>query len=240
LLGPVASKRRGVSEADVVLQFLLDAEGPAGVARTFGVTPGTVGRWRREGVPARRADEARAAYSHSSASDSIEAAMADVKKCAFEHFGGYPDERTHNNKDGSIDAQLTVYEIPRGMAVTALITDLAECARALSNTFGTFVQVGMRWGATGDGPAPTSGDRRYRGLAEGSTFYYAAENLGRVFVHALDIAKNVAAKSRRRKIETVFVRVHWNPQGVAPKSWNPKKLVYRVYKRKRARKDGDE
>lgn len=219
-------------QSDVVLDWLLADLSVNDVAKLFDVHPSTVRRWVRNGVPASRAEQITQKYGKRTSLDAINAAFADAKSCTAAKIGGFPDERVHENKDGSVDAQLTVYDYPRGMAPTHLVDVLAECCRALENTFNSFVQVGMRWGATGDNPVPDSGDRRYRGLAEGSTYYYHAGDLGRTFVRARDIALNVGRKSRRTKIETVFVRLHWNPDGVAPKDWNPKKLVYRVYKRK--------
>lgn len=226
---PQRIKPRG--SADVVLSWLLSDATVLGAAEVFGVHTSTVRRWMKYGVPPSREAQVTSTYGKVSAEEAIRTAMADSRMCIQDTLGGHPLDVVHINQDGSIDAQLTVYEIPRGMPARQALIELDICCRALTNTFNTFVQVGLRWTGKG-GVATGSGDRRYRGLEEGSTYYYAVDmRRGGAFLHAVDMADNVARK-HRRKIETVFARLHWNPDGVAPKEWNPRKAVYRAFKRK--------
>jgi hypothetical protein len=84
----------------------------------------------------------------------------------------------------------------------------------------------MRWGAVGTDKPPDSGDRRVRGLAEGTTYWYTSARYGDLFAYALGgrvgkkripgIMGNVEAKRGNRKIETIFIRVHWNKEGRQP------------------------
>ena len=225
--------QRSQTQADIVLSWLLDDLSLVKVAKLLNVSPTTLRRWVKSGVPESRETDIVDKYGRKTARDSIDSAMIDAQICTQDGLGGHPDMRIHPNKDGSLDAQLTVYDIPRGMKIILALTRFGECARALTNTFGTWVQVGLRWAGL-RGKVPDSGDRRYRGLAEGSTFYYSADRLGSAFRFAIDMAKNIEAK-RRRKVETMFIRLHWNPAGVPPKDWGTKP-AYRAYKRKGADK----
>jgi hypothetical protein len=220
--------KRDKTQADIVLAWLLDDLLVRDVARLLETSESSIIRWRQRGVPEKLADKIVARYGEKTARDTIDSAMADAQYCTQVGLGGNPYMRIHSNKDGSLDAQLTVFDLPRRMTVIKALSQFGECARALVNTFNTWIQVGLRW-VTVRGKVPDSGDRRYRGLAEGSTFYYPSEDLGRAFRFAIDMAKNV--KKRRRKVETMFIRLHWNPAGVPPKDWGSKP-AYRAYKRK--------
>lgn len=229
-------RRRGKTDADTVLSLLLAEKTVAQAAKQLRVSPTTVRRWVKTAVPPHAQAGVRATYGRSTAHDAMEANLADARLCTSEVLRGDPTEKISVNKDGSIDAQLTVYDIPRGLSLGRLIDQLDFCCRSLDNIFNAWIQVGVRWGGRGEtSPVPDSGDRRYRGLAEGSTFYYPIDGSGRAlaFDYAGAMAKKIQAKRRNRKIETIFVRLHWNPDGAAPKTWNPKKAVYRAYKNKR-------
>lgn len=221
--------QRSKTQADVVLSWMLDDLTVKQAASEFNVSQSTIKRWLKLGVPDAHVDKVVAKYGRKTARESIDSAMADAQYCTQVGLGGHPDMRIHENKDGSLDAQLTVYDLPPKMKTTLALTRFGECARALVNTFNTWIQVGLRWAGI-PGKVPDSGDRRYRGLAEGSTFYYSADRLGSAFRFAIDMAKNVERK-KRRTVETMFIRLHWNPAGVPPKDWGTKP-AYRAYKRK--------
>lgn len=220
--------KRDKTQADIVLAWLLEDLPVSDVARILETSETSVRRWKRAGVPERYQDFIVKKYGEQTAREAIDMALFDAKQCSQDGLGGHPDMRLHRNKDGSLDAQLTVYDWPRRWTVVKALSQFGECARAIANTFNTWIQVGLRWSGRA-GKVPDSGDRRYRGLAEGSTFYYPSEDLGRAFRFVIDMAKNV--KKKRRRVETMFIRLHWNPAGVPPKDWGAKP-AYRAYKRK--------
>lgn len=207
------------TQADIALRFFLDERSEADVARLLNISNATLRRWKRSGVPKKEAARVISTYRAAQQQDQIEALLYDAQECTAKLLGHSPMVRVVRNRDLTVDGQLTLYDIPRGVGVTGasgLMADLSECASALRNLSAAFLQIGVRWGARGSDKPPESGDRRHRGLAEATTYWYRSDRYGDMFVYALDICKRVAAKSRNRKIELVFIRVHWNEQGRQP------------------------
>lgn len=203
--------------ADIGLRFLVDEYGEAQAARLLMISNQNLKRWLRRGIPKKHRARIRTVYSVNHARDQIEALLRDAQSCVADKFGHVPYMRVALNSDNTVDGQLTVYDIPRGLTVRAAIIQVNMCASALRNLDNGFVQVGLRWGAVGTDKPPESGDRRHRGLAEASTYWYRAHRWVDMWLYALDMAKRVAAKTRNKKIETIFLRVHWNEQNRTPR-----------------------
>lgn len=216
------------SQADVVLRFFLDERSEADVARLLGISNVTLRRWVKRGVPKREADRVQLEYKVNQQLDQIEANFTDAQECVRGETGHSPLVRVVRNRDNSIDAQLTVYDIPRGQSVKDTILIMSECTVAVRNLLDSYLQMGMRWGQIG-GERTDSGDRRVRGMSEAVTHWYRSELFGNLFVYARSIQDNVEAKRRNRKIQTVFLRGHWNPSGLDPDKWSGR------YKRKAPR-----
>jgi hypothetical protein len=168
-------------------------------------------------VPKKHAERIRTVYRSNHARDQVEMLTSDAQACVAGHLGHSPYMRVVLNKDDTVDGQLTVYDIPRGKSIHDLLLDIAECAEALRNLDSAFMQVGIRWGAIGTDKPPESGDRRYRGLAEATTYWYRSHRWADMWLYAVDMAKRVEAKTRNKKVETIFLRIHWNEQNRTPR-----------------------
>lgn len=215
------AKGARLTPADVALRWFLDERGREEVARLLNVSNRDLSRWLSSGVPKKHGERVRNAWRTAHVSDEIETLLADAAECVANKFGHRPHQHFVRNRDGTIDAQLTVYDYPRGLSPRYALLDTGECASALRNLSDEpFLQIGVRWGnverdETSKRPKDT-GDRRYRGLHEGSTYWYRAHRWGDMIAYAAAMADRVSAKRHNKKIETIFIRVHWNKEGRQP------------------------
>lgn len=203
------------THADIALAFFLEERTPAQVAKLLNISNATLRRWIKNRVPPKEGERLAKIYRSVHAFDLMEPLMYDAQDCVSHTTKEIPTVRVVRNQDNTIDAQLTVYDIPRGIDPIDVLRDLGDCADAVRNADG-WMQLGIRWGAIGSDKSPESGDRRVRGLAEATTYWYTTFRYADCFVYMADIMKRVSDKRHNRKIELLFIRVHWNDGGKAP------------------------
>lgn len=136
--------------------------------------------------------------------------------------GFYPDVsvRVHENKDGTVDGEILVKDIPRGLTVKDVFISLEEFLPKripktwISNGIRRFTSFNPRLDK--DEEIDIHGYDRWRGRVGAGTYYQYAGNPQKMAINfdtALDIDRNMRGR-RRRKAEQVYTRFHWNPQNV--------------------------
>lgn len=137
-----------------------------------------------------------------------------------------PRVRSHVYRDGSMDAELTV-DLPRKM-------DPVEAMKRLEESFGTensrglWFQVGANFTTVErEGFSPSGTVDRRRGL-EGVGMHYRrmwgvrGSPRTAVFADAFGTMESrvipaMRARPYSRKVESLYIRVHWNPEGTKPR-----------------------
>jgi hypothetical protein len=127
----------------------------------------------------------------------------------------------HVNRDGSIDAELSV-KVPRGKSMREMYDAISKSLPRRSP--GLWISAGARFTPSRD----EDNYHRFRGLAQVQAYYrkYGItkdEGAGKALVLlAMTATKDdsgVALKVQKRhgrKVDTVFVRLHWNSEGRQP------------------------
>ena len=160
-----------------------------------------------------------------------ESALEDIKeilKVADEHITSdevslkykldYPfDTRiyTHVNKDGTVDGELRIENIPEDLPISEALVVLTE-----GNPFKTFKGL---WSSIGIRFAEVAMEdmkeryKRHRGLYQESTYYgrSSVEMLNQQRATAQLISENME-KYGFPKAEQIYVRFHWNKQNTKP------------------------
>lgn len=116
------------------------------------------------------------------------------------------------NRDQSVDAELLVRVIPRGVRVEDVVTAIERYAEPIEDTF---VTNGIIYPVKGDDPIYIFN----AGMSQAETYYQKSSELPENFGTVREIIHNME-KAGRRKAERLFIRYHWNPEDKNPKS-NP-------------------
>ena len=141
--------------------------------------------------------------------------------------------RVHANRDGTVDGELLVPDIPRGLRVLAIFSAIHQAMlqamrdlriRSLNTKELTlWISNGIRR-VTSFNPTRDKEDEieefhyeRWRGRVGAGTYYQRATvpKLATNFDTAIDIERNMRGK-RRRKAEQVYTRLHWTPENKKP------------------------
>lgn len=126
---------------------------------------------------------------------------------ALKELGYQADSRTHENADGTIDAELRV-KPKRGQQVNDVFLDMESVSRPVPRTW---VSTGVRY-------EPRESEEfyvRFRGMSQANANYQRSSRLSLNFVTGRQI--NTAMQRRgRRKAEQVFLRIHWNESNKQP------------------------
>ena len=150
--------------------------------------------------------------------------QAEIKRAAriLEDQGYAASTYIHKNVDGSVDAELRV-KPQRGEQVNQIFIDMEDASKPVPTTW---VSTGVRY-------APRETEEfytRFMGMSQANAYYQKNTKLATNFVTGRVINTRLQEKGRR-KPETVFLRLHWNPENVKPARSRQEKK-----KRKRKRK----
>lgn len=132
----------------------------------------------------------------------------------------------HVNRDGSIDAELYL-PVPRGRKAQDMYLDIQE-ATPKQMTGGIWLSAGARFAATHD----EDNYHRFKGLQQVQTHFrrYTWQAKPNVLA-TMSVPPSprqrggivaLAEKSQRRKMDSIFVRLHWNAEGRKPYRKEPK------------------
>lgn len=118
--------------------------------------------------------------------------------------------------DGTVDGEFTV-TVPRGVSTEDTLRKLYAAFGQTpgSLTLGYWLSVGERYVIKADDEIY----KRHRGMNEISTYYtrMRTATITPTFGAARTKLTRGAEKKFRRKADTVFVRIHWNPSNSKPK-----------------------
>lgn len=132
----------------------------------------------------------------------------------------------HLSDDGVIEAEIVV-TIPRGERAHDVMTDLDSAMRPIPVSVGyeldqRWYQSPQTWVSAGVHVPLRPVEiisMRYaigkRGVTHAGSYYRRSKTAGSAFTTGKRIIKNFANKGRR-KPESVFARIHWNPFDVKP------------------------
>ncbi len=124
--------------------------------------------------------------------------------------------QVHSYGDGTVDGEYAV-AVPRGKATEDLIWELMEAFDTEPEGMGSeyWLQVGQRYTIKEDEEVY----RRYRGMNEFGIHFTRVSTAGIIpaFGAARKEMTRGAEKKYRRKADSVFVRIHWNPSNARPK-----------------------
>lgn len=131
----------------------------------------------------------------------------------------------HEYRDGTVDGEIVLY-VDRGEDAIKMMQDL-EAAFGMDNQRGVWFQVGARFAVKEGEEKEASGivDRR-RGVDEVSLYYrkmFASSEHDRkqIFFDAFGTMQHTTIPAMQdkygRKAETIFVRMHWNPDNEKPR-----------------------
>jgi hypothetical protein len=116
----------------------------------------------------------------------------------------------HVNKDGSIDAELSMVE-KRGMKPRDLFIKARESLP--SQMAGVWISSGARFSATKD----EENYHRFKGMQQAQTHYQKFTTPKRALnILTGQIVSERIEKKHRKKIDRAFVRFHWNQMGKKP------------------------
>lgn len=157
------------------------------------------------------------------ASRKIDRRLEDTQ-AALESFGIEGDTKVHSYTDGTIDGELVI-AIGRGMSGVDAMRKL-EVAFGMDNERGLWFQVGARFAVREGEEKNSSGvvDRR-KGLDEVTLYWrrmFAKDDQVRtgIFGDAFGTMQHVVIPSMEdkygRKTDSIFVRLHWNPDHEKP------------------------
>lgn len=126
---------------------------------------------------------------------------------------------THAYKDGQIDGEIAVF-VPRGTNAADVSWKLEEAFQLEPFGLGrSFVSLGTRLSIHKDEAEDRSGTSRVRGMDDMQMYYRAfnTTRLGDSFRRSRKYMIPGAEKKYRRKVEIVYLRIHWNPDHERPK-----------------------
>jgi hypothetical protein len=120
--------------------------------------------------------------------------------------------------DGSIDGEALV-KVPRGVSTNDLLLDLEETFGREGIKGGFWMSVGVRFTIKEDEEIY----RRYKGYNDVNTHFQPFKQSS--VVDVFNIARHEIATGMEgkygRKPDSVYVRIHWNPEGSQPKGREP-------------------
>jgi hypothetical protein len=123
--------------------------------------------------------------------------------------------KSHANKDGSFDAEVRLRVKPADVTMKDLLITMEN---AMKKVPGIFVSVGLQSSHPDDfhlSPEIVVGSGRSKHVQVG-THYYRHHRMAETFLAAEDkVYANLIEKGFHEP-DQVYVRVHWNPEGIAP------------------------
>jgi hypothetical protein len=121
--------------------------------------------------------------------------------------------RIHQNKDDSVDGELTI-NVPRGMTAREIFLGIEAAFEKQGLAREYWISAGERFVVREDEEVY----RRYRGMNDIQTYYQRINqtNVAETLLAARTIMDAGMRKKYGRKAEIVYVRVHWNPTGEKP------------------------
>lgn len=122
------------------------------------------------------------------------------------------DLRTHVNSDDSFDAELRIQELPRGLSIHDLSIYVENLIEPIPDTFNS---IGFRTTHTEEFEGKKYD--RVRGKVQVGTNFFRSRKKAIAFVTARMIEERFLDK-RYHKPTEFYVRIHWSPYGVRPKS----------------------
>jgi hypothetical protein len=122
--------------------------------------------------------------------------------------------RVHSYVDESIDGEILV-QVPRGTSTNDLVLDMEE-AMGRSSMPGFWINMGVRFTIKRDEEIY----RRLRGMNDVNTHYQAGvpANWSEIPLIVRKVIVKGMEKKYGRKTESVYLRIHWSPDGKKPKS----------------------
>lgn len=120
----------------------------------------------------------------------------------------------HRYGDDSVDGELAI-PVERGTGVEDLLWQVSEAFKPGSMTGEYWVSIGQRYTIKEDEEVY----RRFKGMNELAMHFTRATNarIQAAFGAARMSMTRGAEKKFRRKADSVFVRIHWNPKNAKPR-----------------------
>ena len=122
----------------------------------------------------------------------------------------------HRYADDTVDGEFTI-QVPRGTAVEDIIKQLRDAFGVDPEGlgYGYWLSVGQRYVIKEDDEVY----RRHKGMNEINTYYsrMRTSKIIPVFGSARTKMTRGAERKFRRKAESVFIRLHWNPDNEKPR-----------------------
>ena len=119
----------------------------------------------------------------------------------------------HPNSDGTIDGELRLLGLPRGMSADSI---LFQIEAAISKTHAMWLSVGIRVPFSKPTDEIDSGGVHYRGALQTQAYPQQMKHRAENFKTARDkVVRNISRKGYRKPDE-LFIRLHWNPSGAPP------------------------
>lgn len=122
--------------------------------------------------------------------------------------------RVHINKDGTVDAALSI-ALPRGKRAARLLQSLSDRVAPISpEGIPAWISVAARYTFKDEEELY----RRYKGMPETAIYWQRTTKakIGTQFLTARDIVNKTEKKRRTKAIYTI-INLHWNPEGKKPK-----------------------
>lgn len=160
----------------------------------------------------RRKKRRKSRYSPEQASEKIRERLDDIR----DSLGGVDIDsrvRIHSYKDGSVDGEVLV-TVPRGTSTDDLVRDI-ESEMGRRSMPGFWISMGVRFTIKEDDEVY----RRFRGYNDVNTHYQRAtpSNWSEIpLIVRKQIVKGME-KKYGRKTDSVYVRIHWSPDGNKPR-----------------------
>lgn len=205
--GPFTAARL-YAEAEKIVASPLSRQEKAALRRALDQVADKVGKgqWRRR-KPGRR-PKSRVNGPIASIRDTLEAMAAALREAGYDARA-----RTHENADKTIDGEVRVFSQPR-VPTPQTITRLQKLAKALPEVWATLAMIR---------PAKeeeiTTGKIRLRdGYGIKGQFRWrraTPHKLPLLFLAASESDRQ-SAKKRRRKVEQIAFKYHWNPENQKP------------------------
>jgi hypothetical protein len=122
--------------------------------------------------------------------------------------------RVHKYKDGSVDGELLV-KVPRGMSADDLTRDM-ERAMGRQSMRGFWINMGTRMVIKEDDEVY----RKFRGFNDVNTHYQAGvpANWSEIPFIVRKVIIAGMEKKYGRKVDSVYLRIHWSRDGRKPRS----------------------
>lgn len=122
--------------------------------------------------------------------------------------------RVHINKDGTVDATLSI-NLPRGKRAERLLKSLSDAVDPVRvEGESAWISVAARYTFRDDEKLY----RRYKGMPE-TAIYWQRATKGKIGTQFLTARSVVSKTEKRRRTKAIYtiVNLHWNPEGRKPR-----------------------